>query len=88
MIGSEILCYICYITSWFAVVPAIYRILKRKSSTDYSKSTMVFNFTYNAIWMTYVAFNPTLELVICSIIDLVFALIYLIAVFKYYDKNK
>ena len=51
-------------------------------------TTMVFNFTYNAVWLTYVAFNPTLELVICSIIDLILAFIYLIAVFKYYDKNK
>ena len=72
--------------SWWAVIPAIYRIFKRKSSTDYSKQTMIFNFAYNSIWLLYVIFNPTFELVICSIIDLVLAFIYLIAVFKYYNK--
>lgn len=84
MSGSEFLCYACYIMSWWAVIPAIYRIFKRKSSTDYSKQTMIFNLTYNSIWLLYVIFNPTLELIICSIIDLILAVIYLIAVFKYY----
>ena len=84
MLGSELLCYICYIMSWWAVLPAIYRIFKRKSSTDYSKQTMICNLTYNGIWLLYVIFNPTFELILCSIIDLILATIYLIAVFKYY----
>lgn len=83
--GIEILCYICYIVSWYAVVPAIVRIIKRKSSTDYSRRTMVMNFSYNLIWLIYVLYNPTFELVLCSIIDLILALIYLIVVFIYYD---
>ena len=82
----EILCYICYISAWCAVIPAIYRILKRKSSTDYSKQTMVMNFTYNLIWLIYVMSNPAIELVICAIIDLILSLLYLIVVFKYYKK--
>lgn len=82
----EILCYICYISAWFAVIPAICRIIKRKSSSDYSKQTMVMNFTYNLIWLTYVIFNPSIELVICSIIDLILSFIYLTVVFIYYEK--
>ena len=85
--GTEILCYICYIISWYALVPAIYRIIKRKSSTDYSKQSVLMEVVYNVIWLVYVIFNPTLELMICSIIDLILAAIYLIAVFKYYDKD-
>lgn len=88
IMGSEILCYICYIASWWAVIPAIIRIFRRRSSTDYSKSTMIFNFTYNLIWLTYVILNPTLELIVCSMIDLILAGIYLFAVFRYYDKDK
>ena len=72
--------------NWFAIVPAIFRIIKRKSSTDYSKQTMLLEVTYNAIWFTYVLFNPTFELVLCSIIDLILILVHTVVVFKYYDK--
>ena len=88
MANMEFLCYLCYIMSWFAVVPAIYRIFKRKSSVDYSIPTMVFNASYNVIWLVYVIYNPTFELVVCSIIDLILALLYLVSVLLYYNKKK
>lgn len=82
--GSEILCYICYIISWYALIPAIYRIIKRKSSIDYSIQSVLLEVTYNIIWLVYVIFNPTFELIVCAIIDVVLILIYMIVVFKYH----
>lgn len=82
--GSEILCYVCYIISWYAMIPAIYRIVKRKSSTDYSKQSVISEVAYNIIWLVYVIFNPTFELVVCAIIDVILILIYMYVVFKYH----
>ena len=86
MPGTEILCYICYITSWWAIIPAIIRICKRKSSADYSKQTMLFEVVYNLVWLTYVIFNPTFELVVCAIIDVILIIIHTFVVFRYYGK--
>lgn len=86
MPGTELLCYICYIISWWAILPAIYRICKRKSSSDYSKQTMLSEVAYNSVWLIYVIFNPTVELVICAIIDVILIIIHTFVVFKYYNK--
>ncbi len=85
--GSEILCYICYIISWYAIIPAIYRIIKRKSSTDYSIQSVLMEVAYNVIWLMYVILNPTFELVFCAIIDVILILIYMVAVLKYHNTD-
>ena len=86
--GSEILCYICYIISWYAIIPAIYRMIKRKSSLDYSIQSVLMEVAYNIIWLLYVILNPTFELVLCAIIDVILILIYMIVVFKYHKADK
>lgn len=83
--GSEILCYICYIMSWYAMIPAIVRIIKRKSSTDYSKKSVLLEVAYNIIWLVYVIYNPTFELLLCAIIDVILILVYMIVIFKYHE---
>ena len=82
--GSEILCYICYIISWYAIIQSIIRIFKRKSSNDYSLQGISMEITYNIIWLLYTIFNPTFELIFCAIIDVILIFIYAYAIFKYH----
>lgn len=82
--GSEILCYICYVISWYAIIPSTIRIFKRKSSSDYSLQSVCMEIAYNIIWLLYVIFNPTVELVICAIIDVILILIKSYAIVKYH----
>ena len=83
----EILCYICYLISWYAIVPAIVRIFKRKSSSDYSKQAVIMEIAYNIIWLTYTLFKPTFEMVFCAIIDVILIIIYGAVVFKYHSNT-
>ena len=83
--GSEILCYICYAMGWYATVPAIVRMIRRKSSADYSVQSVVLEIIYNILWLVYVIFNPAVELIVCAIIDVILVVVYSIVVFKYHD---
>ena len=85
--GSEILCYICYIISWYSLIPAIVRMVKRKSSTDYSIQSTLMQVAYNIIWLAYVLFNPTFELVLCAIIDIILIFVYTFVIFKFHKEK-
>ena len=78
----------CYAISWYALIPAMLRIYKRKSSSDYSKQSVVLEVVYNVIWLVYVLYNPTTELLVCAIVDVLLVAIYCCLVFKYHSKEK
>lgn len=82
--GSELLCYVCYVISWYAIVPAIVRIFRRKSSSDYSLQSAAMEIAYNVIWLVYVLYNPTFELVFCAVVDVIIISVYAYAVIRYY----
>lgn len=68
-------------------MPAIYRIIKRKRSADYSIKSLLLCLLSTYLWLAYVLLNPTAELVICAVIDNVLMTIQSIVVLKYHKEK-
>lgn len=89
MMQFELLCYVTYILSWLEKIPEIYRILKRKSSMDFSLIATILMIMVTLCWDLYVftCNMNNFEMVVCAIIDTILDTLSLIVIFKYHKEN-
>lgn len=81
-------CLIYYVTSAIMEVPSIIRVLRRKSSTDYSLAGIWLNMIATVSWSIYIYTSEQTVLVyIGTTTDFIMALVYIITMIKYHDKH-
>lgn len=82
---GTICCLIYYSIATIEAVPSIIRIIKRKSSADFSIISTVLALISGTAWTTYIFLSEqTIIVYIGSIWDMIVLLLYTIVVFKYH----
>lgn len=82
---GTICCLIYYSIATLESVPSIIRIIKRKSSADFSIISTVLAMISGTAWTTYIFLSEqTIIVYIGSIWDMIVLLLYTIVVFKYH----
>ncbi len=81
----NVCCLIYYVTSGIMEVPSIVRVVRRKSSIDYSLVGVWLNMIATASWSVYIYTSSQTTLVyIGTFTDLVTAIIYTIVMIRYH----
>ena len=81
-------CTIYYILSYCQCIPQIGKLLKTKSSNDYSLGTLILQFVALVSWSLYIFTSEQALLVyIGTVIDLVLLIFTDILILKYYKFN-
>lgn len=81
-------CLIYYVTSAIMEIPSIVRVLRRKSSTDYSLAGIWLNMIATVSWSIYIYTSEQTVLVyIGTTTDFIMALVYTVIMIKYHDKH-
>lgn len=81
-------CLIYYVTSAIMEIPSIVRVLRRKSSTDYSLAGIWLNMIATVSWSIYIYTSEQTVLVyIGTTTDFITALVYTVTMIKYHDKH-
>ena len=85
----ELFCIVYYICSYTAYIPAIVKIIKTKSSNDYSLAVVAIDLIGNLCWVIYI-FSTVQSWVVYAgtVIDFVLILIYEFAILRYFDFSK
>lgn len=86
-----IFCTIYYICSYIQTVPQVYKLIKTKSSNDYSLWHVILGFIGMVCWSIYIFMtDQALIVYIGTIIDIVLLVFVDILIFVYYkfDKKK
>ena len=82
-----IFCTIYYILSYVSTVPQIIKLLKTKSSNDYSLGMILIQFISVTSWTIYILTSNQNTLVyIGSIVDLLLIIVVDLLILKYYKK--
>lgn len=82
----EIFCTIYYICSYISSVPAIIKIIRTKSSNDYSLAEVALTLIGNVCWFIYI-FSTTQSWVVYTgtILDFILCFIWNFTILRYYD---
>ena len=81
-----IFCTIYYILSYIQTVPQIFKLLRTKSSNDYSLGTILLQFIGLTCWTIYIFTSNQKSLVyIGTIIDMILLIIVDFLILKYYN---
>ena len=81
----EVLCFVYYLTASIQTIPCIWRIWKRKSSSDYSLVSEVFSIVGNTAWTVYIFMTDQSVMVyIGTIFDAVVLIVYEFMVFRFH----
>ena len=84
-----IFCTIYYVLSYTQTIPQIIKLLKTKSSNDYSLGMLLIQFIAVTSWTLYIFTSIQSTLVyIGSIIDLLLLIIVDVLILKYYKHKK
>ncbi len=81
-------CIVYYVSSYVAVIPQIFKLIKTKRSGDYSLAETVITFIGTVCWTIYIF--STLQSVVVyvgTIADLLINIVQAFLIFRYY-KNK
>lgn len=82
----SICCLIYYALSAIQMIPSIYRILKRKSSIDYSVIATWISMVALICWSIYIYLSEqTILVYVGTTIDLVMLIVYTISVLYYHN---
>lgn len=82
-----IFCTIYYVLSYIQVIPQIIKLIKTKSSNDYSLGMILIQFISVTSWTIYIFTSVQNTLVyIGSIIDLLLIILVDLLILKYYKK--
>ena len=84
-----IFCTIYYICSYIQTVPQVYKLIKTKSSNDYSLWQVILGFIGMVCWSIYIFMtDQALIVYIGTIIDIVLLVFVDILIFVYYNFDK
>ena len=87
----QLFCVIYYICSYIQTVPQVYKLIKTKSSNDYSLWQMALGFIGITCWSLYI-FTSVQGIVVYigTVIDLLLTILVDVLILKYYkfDKKK
>ncbi len=84
-----IFCTIYYILNYVQTFPQIVKLLKTKSSNDYSLLTVLFHLIACISWTLYIfTSKQSIIVYIGTVIDMVLLSFVTILIFKYYKFNK
>ena len=84
-----IFCTIYYVCSYVQTIPQIIKLIKTKSSNDYSLGMIALQLIALICWSLYIfTSNQNLVVYIGTIIDLILLLIVDFLILKYYEFNK
>lgn len=84
-----IFCTIYYVFSYIETVPQIIKLIKAKSSNDYSLGTILLQLIALISWSVYIfTSKQSIIVYIGTIIDLLLLLLIDILILKYYKFNK
>ena len=87
----QLFCIVYYVCSYIQTVPQVYKLLKTKSSNDYSLWQMTLGFIGLTCWSLYI-FTSVQGIVVYigTVVDLLLTILVDILILKYYkfDKNK
>lgn len=86
---STVCCFIYYVSSAVMEMPSIIRVLRRKSSSDYSIAGILLNLTATVSWSIYIYMSVQTPIVyIGTATDLATALLYTIVMFRYHKTDE
>lgn len=84
-----IFCTIYYILSYIETIPQVIKLIKTKSSNDYSLGMIVLQLIALTSWSIYIfTSKQSIIVYIGTIIDLLLLLLIDFLILKYYDFNK
>ena len=84
----EIFCTIYYVMNYIKTIPQIMKLIRTKSSNDYSPSMVIFQLISMVSWSLYIFTSRQSVIVyIGTVLDLVLLLITDILIWKYYVKE-
>ena len=87
----QLFCVIYYICSYIQTVPQVYKLIKTKSSNDYSLWQMALGFIGITCWSLYIFTSfQGIVVYIGTVIDLLLTILVDVLILKYYkfDKKK
>ena len=85
---ADICCLLYYLIATIETIPTIIRIIKRKSSSDFSIMSTVMSLIGGTAWTIYIFLTEQSTLVyIGTIWDCVILLIYVFVVFRYHKSK-
>lgn len=85
---ADICCIIYYVIATVQTIPMIARILRTKSSSDYSLVGILLSFISTTAWTTYIYLSEhTLLVYLGTAWDALVALVYYVAVIRYHENN-
>ena len=87
----QLFCVIYYICSYIQTVPQVYKLIKTKSSNDYSLWQMTLGFIGLTCWSVYIFTSVQGGVVyIGTVVDFLLTILVDVLILKYYkfDKNK
>lgn len=85
----EIFCTIYYVLNYIKTAPQIYKLIKTKSSSDYSLSMIVLQLISMISWSLYIfTSKQSIIVYIGTVLDLVILVITDILIWIYYEKDK
>lgn len=84
-----IFCTLYYILSYIETIPQIIKLIKTKSSHDYSIGWIIIQFFALLSWSLYI-FTSKQDLIVYigTVIDLILLVFVDVLIFKYYNKTK
>lgn len=84
-----IFCTIYYILSYIQTAPQIYKLLKTKSSNDYSLGMILLQFIALISWSLYIfTSKQSIIVYIGTVVDLILLILVDVLIFKYYKFHK
>lgn len=87
-IVASICCLVYYVCSAVELIPSIVRIIKRRSSIDYSILSTLLGVIGTLAWSVYIYSSRQTTLVyLGTASDMFLVLIYTICIFKYHKEN-
>lgn len=82
------LCFVTYATGYIEYIPAFYRVLKRKSSSDYSMATLLLESIGTTAWAIYVFLSEQTFIVrIGSLGNELLIVLFTLAVWRYHNNH-
>lgn len=84
-----VLCLIYYITASIEMIPSLYRMWKRKSSTDYSLVSAWIQMTGTIAWTIYIYLSKqSMVVYVGTAFDMIMAVLYLYFIVRYHNREE
>lgn len=85
----EILCIIYYTCSYISTVPAVVKIIKTKSSNDYSLGNVLLSAIALTSWTIYIfSTKQSLAVYVGTTADAILGIIHYVVILRYYKFHK